>query len=420
MVYVYLTKILSILLKGYSMKEQIKYDRAVELLSQIEFFNFKTQKIFITQSLGYVLAKDIIAFENSPKLPTSAMDGYAIKGEKQDKNSLCIIDFNPAGSVVQNSVGEGECIKTFTGSLMPDGADTLIPIENVRVEDNMIFITQKVPTGFAVRSVGENYKKDEILIPKGSVIGFAEIGVMASLNIVFVEVYEKPTVAICSTGSEILDLGEMQTNDAQIRSSNHLTIEALSIKYGANTKQLGLVKDDRQSILEAIQNGLNCADIVVTTGGVSVGDYDFVKDIVVEQLGATVLFQGVNIKPGQHVIVARVKDKFIASLPGFAYSSTVTFILFVVPLIFKLRGSSQSLQLVQAILEHDLPKKVSKTVFSACNICYKNGQYFVNTHGKKEGSSGILTNMLGASALIVQSQDECGSKCGDSVDVILL
>lgn len=402
------------------MSKQIKYDSAVDLISNLRINQLNTKKLFITQSLGFVLAKDIITYENSPKYPTSSMDGYAIKFENQSKNKLKIIDFNPAGSVVQNSVSDGVCIKTFTGSLMPKGADTLIPIENVTVVNDEIIINKDVPFGFAVRSIGENYQENEILIKKGAVIGFAEIGVMASLNISFVEVFEKPKVAICSTGSEILDLGEAVQNESQIRSSNHLTIEALALQNGCETTQLGVVKDDKLSITEALKNGLARNDILITTGGVSVGDYDFVKDIVKDELDAEVIFQGVNIKPGQHIILARLGDKFIVSLPGFAYSSTVTFILFALPLIFKMRGANEKLQIVNAKLEHDLPKKANKATFTACNIDYIDGHYTVNTIGKKDGSSGILTNMLGNTALIIQNDEIYGSKQGDTVEVILL
>lgn len=402
------------------MKKQLTYNDSIDLIEKITIKNRKIQKLFLSQSFGFVLATDIKASQNSPKYPTSGMDGYAIKFEDQDKEELVITDFNPAGSVVKNCVKSSTCIKTFTGSLMPHGSDTLIPIENVEVLGNKIKINQKVPFGFAVRSVGENYKENEILIKKGTVIGFAEIGVMASLNIVFVEIYAKPKVAICSTGSEILDLGEEMQNEAQIRSSNHLTIEALCNKFGAEPIMLGVVKDDKQTITQTLQNALVQSDILITTGGVSVGDYDFVKDIVKDSLGADVILQGVNIKPGQHILIAQKDEKFIVSLPGFAYSSTITFLIYALNLIFKFRGACEKLQVVDAILEHDLPKKANKAIFTACNIRYENEKFFVNTVGKKEGSSGILTNMLGNCAIIFQGDDNIGNKKNDIVQVILI
>ena len=401
------------------MAKQISFDEAMILIDQIEIENRPTKKLFCTQMLGKTLAKDLIAHQNSPEFLTSAMDGYAIKFEDQTLEKIKIIESNPAGSVAKNSVFSGVCIKSFTGSLLPDGADTLIPIENVEVCDGSIFVKIPVHRGFAVRQIGENFKKGEVLIRRGVACDFPEIGVMASLNQVFVEAFCDVKIAICSTGSEILDIGDIQTNAAQIRSSNHITLEAIAKKYGCDVIQLGVVQDDRKSIVSALKNGLRECDILVTTGGVSVGDYDFVKDIVKDELGANVIFQGVNMKPGQHIIVAQLGNKFIASLPGFAYSSTVTFLAFVLPLVFKFQQNGKKLQKIEAILEHDLPKKVQKAVFTSCNLRYKNGKYFVNTIGKKDGSSAILTNMLGGSALIFQNESVFGSKLGDTVEVVL-
>ncbi len=400
-------------------KKFISYNQSQQILNNLNITPTKTESLFISDSLNRVLAQDIVAFENSPAFETSAMDGYAIKSENLSLGKIKIIDKNPAGSIVTSEVVSGTCIKTFTGSLMPKGSDTLIPIENVTVEDDFIIIHEIVPNGFSVREVGENYKTSEVLITKGTIIDFAAIGVMASLNISNVEVYVKPTVAIASTGSEILDLGQEQTNDAQIRSSNHITLQACATKYGADVNQMGVVKDDRQSILNLLQSALETSDIVVTTGGVSVGDYDFVKDIIKDELGCEVLFQGVLIKPGQHIIFAQKGDKFIVGLPGFAYSSTVTFLLYILPLIFKFKGANESLNIKDATISHDFPKKAKKTIFTASNLEYRDGQYFINMDDKRQGTSAILTNMLGDIALLIQDEDSSDLKANDKVKILI-
>ncbi|MEA2050282.1 MAG: molybdopterin molybdotransferase MoeA [Campylobacterota bacterium] len=402
------------------MKKFITYNQSIDILNQIEINSISTQKLYVADTLGFILATDIIAQENSPAFLTSGMDGYAIRHADLTLKRLKIIDKNPAGSIVESRVSSATCIKTFTGSLMPDGSDTLIPIENVTVKDDFIYIDKEVQKSFATRDIGENYKKDEVLIPKGTTIDFAQIGVMASLNIVQVEVYTKPIVSIASTGSEILDVGELQTNDSQIRSSNHLTLEAIAKKYGAIVNQMGVVKDDKKSITDLLQNALISSDIVVTTGGVSVGDYDYVKDIIKEQLGADVLFQGVNIKPGQHILFAQKGDKYIIGLPGFAYSSTVTFLLYVLPLIFKFKGSNEKLQIVDAIIDEDFPKKANKTIFTACNLSFVEEKYHIDFKDKKQGTSAILTNMLGKPGLLIQDEKSEDLNKGDSVKVILL
>lgn len=402
------------------MRNFISYEKSLEILNNININNPVTEKLFITNAINRVISKDIIADHNSPEFPTSAMDGYAIKHSDLNKDFIEIIDKNPAGTVVESEVTVNTCIKTFTGSLMPKGSDTLIPIENVEVIDNKIKIIKDVPFGFAVREIGENYKNNEVLIKKGTIIGFAEIGVLASLNISQIEVIVNPTVAIASTGSEVLDLGETQTNASQIRSSNHLTLEALCKTNGANTLQMGIVKDDIDSITNLLETALQKADIVVTTGGVSVGDYDFVQDVIKDKLKAEVLFHGVTIKPGMHILAALKDGKIIIALPGFAYSSTVCAILYVLPLIYKFRNANESLPIVKAKINQNFSRKMPKTIFTACNVEYINGEYLINFDGKKQGTSAILTNMLESPALLIQKDDSEDIKAGDLVDILLL
>lgn len=402
------------------MRNFISYTKSIKLLNTLAINKQCTEKLFITNALDRVIANDVIANHNNPEFKTSAMDGYAIKYDDINSDFIEIIDKNPAGFLVESQVSLRKCIKTFTGSLMPKGSDTLIPIENVEVIDNKIKIVKKVPFGFAVRDIGENYKKNEVLIKKGTIIGFAEIGVLASLNISQIEVIINPTVAIASTGSEVLDLGEIQTNDSQIRSSNHLTIEALFRSNGANTIQMGIVKDDINSITALLETALLKADIIVTTGGVSVGDYDFVQDVIKDKLKAEVLFHGVTIKPGMHILVAMKDEKIIIALPGFAYSSTVCAILYVLPLIYKFRNSNETLPIVKAKITQDYPIKMKKTIFTACNVNYLNGEYIIDFEGKKEGTSAILTNMLENPALLIQEENSQDLKAGDLVDILLL
>ncbi|EIF50086.1 molybdopterin molybdotransferase MoeA [Sulfurovum sp. AR] len=394
------------------------FDESMQMIDDLAIENYKTKQLPLMESQGYILAQDIVADHNSPEFPTSAMDGYAVIHKDLSLGRLHIGSINPAGSDLKEEVVSGMCIKTFTGSLMPHGADTLIPIENVEVDGDEIIIKTEVPQGFSVREPGENYAKGQMLIPKGTKIDFPQIGVMASLNIPQVTVYEKPTVAIISTGSELLELGEEQTSDAQIRSSNNYILEAIVKKYDGVPLQLGCIKDDKETITKNIFDALNKADIVVTTGGVSVGDFDFVKDVIYE-LGCDVVFKGVRVKPGQHIMVARKEDKFIIGLPGFAYSSTVTALLYLVPLIEKLQQGQSAMHRVKATLKEPFIKRAKKAEFTACNVSLEKGRYYVDFEGKKVGSSAILTNMLGNVALLVTSEDDTSKEVGDEVSVLL-
>lgn len=389
------------------------------MLSLLHVNSSRSQNVPLSASLGRVLSEDIIAKHNDPEFPTASMDGYAVMHSDLELGKIAVVGYNPAGSDETRTLESGECIKTFTGSMMPHGSDTLIQIENVTLEDGAIIINESVTKGSSVRPIGEGYRAGDVLIKKGTKIGFVEIGVMAALNHVMVKVALKPRVAVLSTGSEILDLGEHSDNPSQIRSSNNYTLAALFEQAGAEVIQLGTVGDDKSLIMQTFQEALLSADIVVSTGGVSVGDYDFVKDIV-PRLGAEVVYKGVAIKPGKHILVAQKEEKFILALPGFAYSSTVTAILYVLPLIAKMLGRDRTYKTVAAKLSEDFKKRSSLTEFTACNVVVEDGEYFINFKDKKIGSSAILTNMLNECALMISGEEDGDLSEGTFVNIILL
>lgn len=397
----------------------LSYESSKNMLDLLNVGEVKVESISLNSSLGRTLAQDIVAQYNDPAFATASMDGYAILHSDQELGSISILGENPAGNNETRVVSSGGCIKTFTGSKMPLGSDTLIQIENVTVDDGKIIINEKVPKNWSVRQIGEGYKSGDVLIKKGTKIGFAEIGVMAGLNCVMVKVAIRPRIAVVSTGSEILDLGEQSDNPAQIRSSNNYTLAALFESAGAEVIQLGTVGDDKNSIMQTFENGLSSAEILVSTGGVSVGDYDFVKDIV-PRLGAEVVYKGVAIKPGKHILVAQRTDKFVLALPGFAYSSTVTAILYVLPLLAKMLGRDKPYTTIEAKLSEEFKKRSRLTEFTACNVTVEDGEYFVNFKDKKVGSSAILTNLLNESALMVTGEDDGNLSKGTFVNVILL
>ena len=397
----------------------LSYEASQNMLNLLKVNSSRFEKVPLSSSLGRVLNEDIVAKYNDPQFPTASMDGYAVIHSDLSGDGIEILGSNPAGSDERRVVTKGKCIKTFTGSKMPKGADTLIQIENISVDGNIITIDEKVSKGASVRPVGEAYKAGDTLIKKGTKVGFAEIGVMAGLNCVMVKVALKPRVAIVSTGSEILDLGEQSDNPAQIRSSNNYTLAALFEQAGAEVVQLGTVGDDKDSIMQTFQNALNSADILVSTGGVSVGDYDFVKDVV-PRLGAEVVYKGVAMKPGKHIMVAQKDDKFVLALPGFAYSSTVTALLYGLPLVSRMLGRAKPYTTIEAKLSEDFKKRSRLTEFTACNVVVEDGKYFVNFDGKKVGSSAILTNLLHNSALMVTGEDDGNLEKDTFVNVILL
>lgn len=398
----------------------ISYQTSQNMISLLSMGAVRSERIFLTSAVGRILAEDIVADSDYPSLPTSAMDGYAIlHSDLGEYESLEILGDNPAGADEIGGVMSGACIKTFTGSLMPSGADTLIPIENVRVEGEYIVIEKLVPKGFAVRPIGESYREGEVLIAQGTKLAFAQIGVLAGINRVMVPVAQRPRVAIIATGSEIIDIGEAARHAGQIRSSNSYTLQTLVDSLGGESVQMGIVGDDKNAIMERFEEAISSCDIVVSTGGVSVGDYDFVKHIV-PKLGAEVIFKGVNIKPGQHVMVAQRGSKFIVSLPGFAYSSTVTFILYAAPLMARMLGIENPYEVIEATLKVPFAKRSNKSEFTACNLSFEEGRYWVDFEGKKTGSSAILTNLLGNAGLMICGEEDGDLEAGTLVRVIKL
>ncbi len=397
----------------------ISYKESLEIINSIDIEPKDIIELPLMDAQNLYLAEDIVASFNSPEYPTSAMDGYALKHEDQALKELKISAINPAGADEILTLTSGEVIKTFTGSIMPLDSDTLIPIENVTANGDKIVINEEVPFAFSVREVGENFKEGEVLIKKGTKIDFAQIAVLASLNYVTVKVYQPPRVAIIATGSELLDLGEEQTKKSQIRSSNNYTIEAIVKKHNATPIQLGCIGDNVENIKKVFKEALEQADIVVSTGGVSVGDFDFVKDVVRDELGAEVLFKGVVIKPGQHIMVAKVDNKVILALPGFAYSSTVTALVYLLPILYKYMNTDYEPMILKAILKSKFIKKSKKTEFTPANYSINDGKLYVDFNGKKNGTSAIMTNMLGKCALTITSENDGNKDIGEEIDTFI-
>ncbi len=397
----------------------ISFEESLNILNSIDIEPLEVITLPLMDAQGMFIAEDIVADFNSPKYPTSAMDGYAIKFDDQALGELKVVAINPAGSDESVELIGGKAIKTFTGSLMPKGSDTLIPIENVEFSSGKITIKEEVPYGFSVRGVGENFKEGEVLIKKGTQLDFEEIAILASLNYVSVKVHKRAKVSIVATGSELLELGQEQTKESQIRSSNNYTIEAIAKKYGAEAINLGCISDDIKTIKERFKEALTQSDIVVSTGGVSVGDFDFVKDVVQDELGAQLLFKGVVIKPGQHIMIAKVGNKTIIALPGFAYSSTVTALVYLLPVIYKYYGANYTMPIVKTKLLGNYKKKSKKTEFTPANLSIIEGELCVDFIGKKDGTSAIMTNMLGNCALVVTTPGSSDIKAGNYIDTYI-
>ena len=395
------------------MKDFMSYADSLKILKDTISAWEKVEKVAITDALDRNIAYDVKAAENYPAKPVSAMDGYAF-AFKDGLNELELITDLPAGSDKGLHVKGSKCVKTFTGSLMSEGTDTLVPVENVEVSGSKIIIKKSVPKGFAVRAVGESYKKGEILIKKGTRLTYAEIALLAELGVFHVSVFIRPRVAILATGSEIKDLGEPLDSPAQIHSSNHVGIAMQIRKMGAEPILCEIVRDKAELVEKAIINALKSADILVTTGGISMGDYDFVKGALNENF--SLIIEGAAIKPGRHIRVAKSGDKYIFALPGFPYSAMVMCVLYVRVLINT--WFSQEEPKITAIMDEDYKKRSPFLEFTAVNLENRDGKIFVNLNGKKLGSSAIVNNLTNEAALLIIPKETEFIAKGEVVEVL--
>lgn len=390
----------------------ITYKQALSLLDlHIKDYNF-IEKVSITECLDRILAQDISAMDDNPSFATASMDGYAISFSSLDK-AFKIVGEIAAGEFKDLSISENTCIKTMTGALMPKNSDTLVPVEFVEREGDEIRIKEKLRKGFAVRKVAECYKKGEILLKKGTKLGFAEIALLAELGYFHITVFKKPVISILSTGSELKDLGESLQNPAQLRSSNHIALANIAKKLYSKPVLYPLLKDDKDEIAFHLESALQSSDIVVSTGGVSMGDFDFLKDIVKDY---ELIFDKVCIKPGKHVKIASFENKFILALPGFAYSAICTFTLFARHIIYTWLLQEKNYHL-KAYFQGSHTKEHDLLEFLTCNLVFKDAKIYANLEGKKQGSSAIISN-LSKAALLMNDKKEI--KENELVDILLL
>lgn len=405
------------------MKSNISYQESIEILNSLQIQPKSIEKIPFSQALGRILAEDIIAQENMPKHPTSAMDGYALAYEDINllfSSGLDILSVNKAGEGEDQVCQRGGCIKTFTGAKIPQNCDTLVLVEEVVEKEGKIFGLEgvKFHKGKWIRSVGENYTKGEVLLKKGSKISPFEIGLLAELNCVFVCVYLKPRVAILSGGDEIIEVGERE-RDNTIRSVNNHLIQALCSSMGAEGRIYPLLADDKAQIQNQVKEALRECDILITTGGASKGDFDYTQEVIRE--ACEMQFKGVRMKPGKPVGFGISKEgQYIFSLPGFPNSCAVTFMLFVRIVLAKMLGTNADLEPLKAKLTQSIKRADSRMEFRICNLRVQNGIYEVGFWDKKTLQSSVVNNFCSKSALMILEESGSEIQEGEMVEVLLL
>jgi molybdopterin molybdotransferase len=381
-----------------------------------------SEKVSLLEALGRVMAEDIYAKRNIPPLDNSGMDGYAVKyadirnASKGRPIQLKVVEDLPAGSVSTKRLGKGQAIRIMTGAPIPKGADTVVPVEETEKKDGFVSIFKAVPPGVHIRRAGEDVKKGDCILSRGSFIRPAEVGMLASVGRSFISVYQRPLVAILCTGEELVDV-DGGLNGVKIVSSNSYTLAAQVKDCGAVPIQLGIVGDRKEEIREKLHQGIR-ADVLISSAGVSVGDYDFVKDAL-KDLGMKMVFWRVAMKPGKPLAFGTINGKPVFGLPGNPVSSMVSFEQFVRPSLLKMMGHRLLFRpTVEAVLKQGIEKRPGKRYFIRGFVSLEKDQYFVTTTG--EQGSGILRSMVRANGLIVIPEDREIVNAGKRVTVQLL
>ena len=381
------------------------------------------EKVSLLDALGRVLGVDIIAPRSNPPWDNSAMDGFAVRWEDIKKEheitkpaELTIIEDIQAGSVATKEVGPGQAIRIMTGAPVPKGADTVVRVEYTEPSEKSVRIFLPEPKGANIRACGEDVKVGEVIIPKGTLLRPGEVGMLAILAKSFVLVHQQPRVGILSTGDELADLDE-QFDEHKIVNSNSYGIAAAVKEAGGIPILLGIAKDEPASLKEKISQGLTC-DIIVLSGGVSMGDYDFTK-IVFEELGADMHFWKLAIRPGQPLAFGKIQGKLAFGLPGNPVSSMMTFEQLVRFAVLKMAGHTKlERPTIEAEFQESFKKQPDRRHFLRGILKRENGKITVRTTGPQ--GSGILTSMVKANGLIDVSEEIEQVNPGDTVKVQLL
>jgi molybdopterin molybdotransferase len=400
----------------------------------------EAESVPIMESLGQVLAEDIISNINVPPLDNSAMDGYAVRSEdtrgasEKTPKILKVIDTVIAGGISQKEVAPGTAIRIMTGAPIPRGADSVVQFEdtddaknkdassNQSPEQVNVFAETKI--GQNIRHAGEDIARGKIVLKKNTVIRPAEIGLVASIGRNHVKVIRRPVVAVLSTGNELVEVAK-PLPEGKIYDSNAYSIAGLVKRYGCIPKILGIARDDEKELVKKLKQAQD-ADMLLTTGGVSMGDYDMVKDILARD--GEMVFWKVRVKPGKPLAFGKIKGKDKdgkaksiphLGLPGNAASCMVSFEIFVRPALLKMMGKSNLVKpTVEAIIEDTVKNDAGRRIYDRAIIQKRDGHYYARLTGPQ--GSGILTSMSLANGLVLIPEETEKVNKGDTVQALML
>jgi len=375
----------------------------------------------LRNSLGRVLAEDVLSPCNVPNHDNSAMDGYAFNADDiqaSGSTSLKVTGIAYAGKAFEGKLGGGECVRIMTGAVMPLGADTVVVQERVNVEDGVISFTEVPKRGLNMRYAGEDLQQDQVVLAAGHLMCPVDLGLIASLGLGEINVYRKLRVAFFSTGDELISIGQA-LGAGQVYDSNRYTLYGMLTRLNVEVIDMGIVRDDPALLEQALIKASECADVILTSGGVSVGEADYMK-MLLEKLGQ-VVFWKIAMKPGRPLAYGKVGNAHYFGLPGNPVSVMVTFYQFVREALLVLMGqpTPAAMPLLSAICTEDIKKFTGRTEF-------QRGILFVDSDGvwkvRPTGAqgSGILRSMSEANCFIVLDETVGNIASGATVQVQVL
>ena len=386
--------------------------RIHDLLSPISSW----QKVSLRQALRQVLHQSVVSPSQVPPYNNSAMDGYALRSAdiKNAPFSLNNVGVAFAGKPYQGHVEAGQCIRIMTGAKIPDGCDTVVMQEQVESDNQTITIHTDVKAGQNVRLAGEDIDCGDTVLPAGRRLTSADLGLLASLGIAEVVTYRPLRVAFFSTGDELCGLGE-HLGDGQIYDSNRYTLYGMLSELNIDVIDMGVIPDNRAALKIALEQAAADADVILSSGGVSVGDADYVKDMLAE-LGQ-VNFWKIAMRPGRPLAFGQIGEAMFFGLPGNPVSVMVTFYQFVQPALKRLAGESDTLPIIIEVpCDNAIKKRAGRFEFQR-GILFRNneGQLRVSTTGAQ--GSGILRSMSMANCFILLEENCDGLSAGSLVNV---
>jgi len=382
------------------------------ILSQISIL--PKEKVVIDKTLGRYLAENIVSDRNIPLWDNSAMDGYALHHEDiiSPKTRLKIIYDLPAGSSPKGPVKNGEAVRIMTGAPMPPGSDAVVKREDTIETPDEVIVLKPPQKDENVRYRGEDIKEGDVILSKGDYIGPAQVGILASLQRLSVYCYQRPVVAILATGDELIDI-DGRLSPGAIVASNSYTLTSLVKICGAIPLYLGISKDNKKE-LQKFLLAAKRADLILTSGGVSVGDYDIVKEVMSSKKNHVEFWQ-VEMKPGKPLVFGNIGDTPAIGLPGNPVSSMVSFYQFARPAILRMMGAKNLLlPRVTAKIKTSVRKKTDRRHYLRGILKRDGADLTVDLTGPQ--GSGILSSMSKANCLIVLPKEKGAISPGEMVE----